>query len=161
MWDTTNLNRIKKPQEWWCEIPHLVLKTENSWCKGAPLSKMNCHFDRSGGICGFSNPYYFLESRGRMIHAPNPLIAIGVVASTAATDAVYVFFTAAVAARRRSIAASWSSVWYLLSAFAVISYTGNPIYVVFAAIGSWLGAFGAVTWLGTADVKSASAKPHS
>jgi hypothetical protein len=30
----------------------------------------------------------------------------------------------------------------------VISYTGNPFYVVFAAIGSWLGAFGAVTWLG-------------
>jgi hypothetical protein len=75
-----------------------------------------------------------------MIHALNPLIAIGVVASTAATDAVYVLFTAAVAARRRSVAASWSSVWYLLSAFAVISYT--------------------VTWLGTADVKSASAKPH-
>ena len=93
-----------------------------------------------------------------MIHAPNPLIAMGVVASTAATDAVYVLFTAAVAARRRSVAASWSSVWYLLSAFAVISYTGNPIYVVFAAVGSWLGAFGAVTWLGTADVKSASAK---
>jgi hypothetical protein len=96
-----------------------------------------------------------------MIHAPNPLIAIGVVASTAATDAVYVFFTAAVAARRRSIAASWSSAWYLLSAFAVISYTGNPVYVVFAAAGSWLGAFGAVTWLGTVDLKSASAKPHS
>ena len=35
-----------------------------------------------------------------MIHAPNPLIAMGVVASTAATDAVYVLFTAAVAARR-------------------------------------------------------------
>jgi hypothetical protein len=87
-----------------------------------------------------------------MIHAPNPLIAVGVVASTAATDAVYVLFTAA---------ASWSSVWYLLSAFAVISYTGNPVYVVFAALGSWLGAFGAVTWLGTADVKSASAKPRS
>jgi len=47
----------------------------------------------------------------------NPLIAMGVVASTAATDAVYVLFTAAVAARRRSVAASWSSVWYLLSAF--------------------------------------------
>jgi len=94
-----------------------------------------------------------------MIHAPNPLIAMGVVASTAATDAVYVLFTAAVAARRRTVAASWSSVWYLLSAFAVISYTGNAIYVVFAGIGSWLGAFGAVTWLGTADVKSASARP--
>jgi hypothetical protein len=89
------------------------------------------------------------------IHAPSPLIATGVVASTAATDAVYVMFTAAVAARRRSVAASWSSLWYLLSAFAVISYTGNPVYVFFAAAGSWLGAFGAVTWLGAAG------KPHS
>jgi hypothetical protein len=38
-------------------------------------------------------------------------------------------------------------VWYLLSAFAVINYTGNPVYVIFAALGSWIGAFGAVTWL--------------
>jgi hypothetical protein len=27
----------------------------------------------------------------------------------------------------------------------VISYTANPIYVAFAAIGSWLGAFASVT----------------
>jgi hypothetical protein len=67
--------------------------------------------------------------------------------STALTDAVYVLFNAAVSRRRRISAASWSSLWYLLSAFAVISYTGNSIYVVFAAAGSWLGAFGAVTWL--------------
>ncbi len=87
------------------------------------------------------------------LHTPNPLIALGVVASTAATDAVYVLFTAAVGARRRLVAAGWSSVWYLLSAFAVISYTGNAVYVIFAAAGSWLGAFGAVTWLGK------SAKP--
>ena len=80
-------------------------------------------------------------------HAPNPLVAIGVMASTAGTDAVYVMFTAAVTARRRALAASWSSLWYLLSAFAVISYTGNPVYVAFAALGSWLGAFGAVSWL--------------
>ena len=96
-----------------------------------------------------------------MIFGVNPLIALGVLASTAATDAAYVFFNAAVSGRRRVWAANWSAVWYLLSAFAVISYTGNPIYVLFAGVGSWLGAFGAVTWLGTADVKSASAKPHS
>src|ERR1700736_5423870 len=77
-----------------------------------------------------------LRGEGSMVHAPSPLIGMGVVASTAATDAVYVMFTAAVAARRRTVAASWSSVWYLLSAFAVISYTGNPIYVVFAGVGS-------------------------
>ena len=56
----------------------------------------------------------------------DPLIAAGVVLSTAATDAVYVMFNAAVSDRRRVAAASWSSTWYLLSAFAVISYTGNP-----------------------------------
>lgn len=93
------------------------------------------------------------------LHAPNPLIALGVLTSTAGTDAVYVMFTASVASRHKFMAASWSSVWYLLSAFAVISYTGNPVYVIFAAAGSWLGAFGAVTWLGRADVKGPG-KPH-
>lgn len=52
----------------------------------------------------------------------DPFVAAGVVAATAATDA-YVMFTASVAARRHVPAASWSSVWYLLTSFAVISYT--------------------------------------
>jgi hypothetical protein len=77
----------------------------------------------------------------------DPLIAGGVVLSTAVTDAVYVMFNAAVSARRRVAAASWSSIWYLLSAFAVISYTSNWLYVFFAAIGSWLGGFLSITVL--------------
>jgi uncharacterized membrane protein YhaH (DUF805 family) len=77
----------------------------------------------------------------------DPLIAAGVVLSTALTDAVYVFFTAAVASRRRFAAATWSSTWYLLSAFAVISYTSNWAYVLFAAIGSWMGGFLSITLL--------------
>jgi len=77
----------------------------------------------------------------------NPLIAIGVTASTATTDAVYVLFNAAVMARHPVRAANWSSLWYLLSAFAVISYTGNPIYALFASAGSWIGAYVAVSWL--------------
>ena len=93
-----------------------------------------------------------------MIQPPNPLIAIGVMASTAATDAVYVLFNAAVTSRRRTLAASWSSIWYLLSAFAVISYTGNAVYVFFAAAGSWLGAFAAVTWLGKPEVQNPLSK---
>jgi hypothetical protein len=79
--------------------------------------------------------------------AINPLIAVAVVASTAVTDAAYVFFNAAVSGRRRLWAANWSAVWYLLSAFAVLSYTENAVYVVFAALGSWLGAFASMTWL--------------
>jgi hypothetical protein len=95
-----------------------------------------------------------------MFHPPSPFIALGVMASTAATDAVYVLFNAAVTSRRRTVAASWSSIWYLLSAFAVISYTGNAVYVFFAAAGSWLGAFGAVTWLGKPDPSTPLAKNH-
>jgi hypothetical protein len=77
----------------------------------------------------------------------HPLIAAGVVLATAATDAVYVMFTSAVVARRRVPAASWSGIWYLLSSFAVISYTQNWIYVIFAAAGSWIGAFVSITFL--------------
>ena len=46
----------------------------------------------------------------------DPLLALGVTISTAAPDAVYVMSSAAVAARKRVPEASWSSVWYLLSA---------------------------------------------
>ena len=74
-------------------------------------------------------------------------LALGVLVSTAATDAVYVMFNAAVSARKRVPAATWSSVWYLLSAFAVISYTRNWVYVCFAAVGSWVGAYLSMTWL--------------
>ena len=76
-----------------------------------------------------------------------PLLALGVLVSTALTDAVYVLFTSAVAARKRLAAASWSCCWYLLSAFAVISYTRSWVYVLFAAAGSWLGAYASLTWL--------------
>ena len=77
----------------------------------------------------------------------DPLLALGVVVATAATDAVYVMFTSAVVARRRVPAATWSSIWYVLSSFAVISYTNNWVYVIFAAVGSWLGAYATMTFL--------------
>ena len=73
--------------------------------------------------------------------AIDPLTAVLVLLATAATDAMYVQFTSAVAARRRVQAASWSSAWYIVSSFAVISYTSHAIYVVFAAGGSWIGAY--------------------
>jgi hypothetical protein len=77
----------------------------------------------------------------------DPWLAFGVFVSTAATDAVYVMFNAAVSSHRRVPAATWSSVWYLLSAFAVISYTKNWAYVGFAAAGSWVGAYLSMTLL--------------
>jgi hypothetical protein len=82
-----------------------------------------------------------------MLSEIDPLLAGGVAIATAATDAVYVMFTSAVIARRRVPAATWSSIWYMLSSFAVISYTNNWIYVAFAAAGSWVGAYLTMTFL--------------
>jgi len=79
--------------------------------------------------------------------AIDPLTAAGVLLATAATDAVYVMFTSAVVNRRRVPAASWSACWYVLSSYAVISYTENWIYVAFAGAGSWIGAFITMTFL--------------
>jgi uncharacterized membrane protein YhaH (DUF805 family) len=77
----------------------------------------------------------------------DPLIAAAVVVATACTDAVYVLFMNAVVRRRRLPAASWSSVWYLLASFAVINYTENWLYVVFAAAGSFVGAYITMSFL--------------
>ncbi len=97
------------------------------------------------------------------ISALDPLIALGVFIATAATDACYVAFTSAVVARKRLSAANWSSIWYLLSSFAVISYTENWVYVLFAAVGSWVGAFLSLTLLhrpGTAPAPVGSSPPE-
>lgn len=77
----------------------------------------------------------------------DPLIAAAVVAATTATDAIYVMFTNAVVRRRRLPAATWSSIWYLLSSFAVISYTSHWAYVIFAAAGSFIGAYAVMSYL--------------
>jgi hypothetical protein len=77
----------------------------------------------------------------------DPWLALGVVLATALTDAVYVMFTSSVIARKRVAAANWSALWYTLSSFAVISYTNNWVYVVFAAVGSWIGAYITMTYL--------------
>jgi hypothetical protein len=94
-----------------------------------------------------------------MIFAINPLIALGVVASTAATDAAYVFFTAAVTSRRRVWAANWSAVWYMLSAFAVISYTENALRGVCGA--RFLARGLRLDDLAAPRTKSAAAAPRS
>ena len=77
----------------------------------------------------------------------DPLIAAAVVVATALTDAVYVMFTNAVLRRKRLPAASWSSIWYLLSSFAVINYTHHWFYVLFAAAGSFVGAYASISFL--------------
>src|SRR5947207_11299324 len=89
---------------------------------------------RVNGYCRRGRVAARHRQRGNlMLFGVHPLIALGVLASTAATDAAYVFFNAAVSGRQRIRAANWSAIWYMLSAFAVISYTENAVYVLFAA----------------------------
>ena len=89
----------------------------------------------------------------------NPLIALAVFGATIVTDAVFVMFTAAVAARHRFRAANLSAVWYLLAAVSVISYTSNAVYVVFAAAGSWVGAYVSMSWLNRGETAAAHVPP--
>ncbi|HZC57806.1 MAG TPA: hypothetical protein VE396_17440 [Xanthobacteraceae bacterium] len=89
----------------------------------------------------------------------NALVALAVFGATIVTDAVFVMFTAAVASRHRFRAANWSAVWYLLAAVSVISYTSNPIYVVFAAVGSWVGAYMSMTWLNRGEPAGVPVRP--
>ena len=77
----------------------------------------------------------------------DPWLALGVVAATALTDAVCVLFTTSIIHRRDLAAANWSGLSYMLSAFAVISFTNNWVYVVFAALGSWIGAYVTMKYL--------------
>ena len=89
----------------------------------------------------------------------NLLVALAVFGATIVTDAVFVMFTAAVASRHRFRAANWSAVWYLLAAVSVISYTSNPFYVIFAAAGSWVGAYVSITWLNRGEPAVAPVRP--
>src|SRR5882724_9108447 len=107
----------------------------------------SCQADRPDPDCASLHPGYVLNAKGVAMAAIDPLTAGAVLLATAATDAVYVMFTSAVVARKRVPAATWSSVWYLLSSYAVISYTENWVYVAFAAVGSWLGAYASITYL--------------
>ena len=77
----------------------------------------------------------------------DPWIALGVFAATALTDAVCVLFTTSIIHRRDLAAANWSGLSYMLSAFAVISFTNNWVYVVFAALGAWVGAYATMKYL--------------
>jgi uncharacterized membrane protein len=76
----------------------------------------------------------------------SPLIAISVFLVTALMDALHAVYTKAVGDEKPAIAATSGAVIYLISAFAVIQYTQNPIYIVFVVLGSWTGTYVAIKY---------------
>ena len=77
----------------------------------------------------------------------DPWIALGVLAATALTDALCVLYTSSVVHHRDLASANWGSLTYMLSAFAVISFTNNWAYVFFAALGAWIGTYATMKYL--------------
>src|SRR3954453_9838533 len=105
-----------------------------------PLPRANASRWRRAKITG-------IVMEGVAMAAIEPLTAGARLLAAGATDGVYVMFTSAVVARKRVPAATWSSVWYLLSSYAVISYTENWVSVAFAAVGSWIGPYASIPYL--------------
>jgi hypothetical protein len=77
----------------------------------------------------------------------DPMLALGVTLSAAADRCCVRDVQRCSRGAQARSCASWSAVWYLLSAFVVISYTRHWVYVGFAALGSWIGAYLSMTWL--------------
>lgn len=81
------------------------------------------------------------------LSAIDPWIALGVVTATALTDALCVLYTSSVAQRHDLATANWGSLTYMLSGFAVISFTTHWFYVLFAALGAWIGSYASMKYL--------------
>ena len=71
----------------------------------------------------------------------DPLLALTVFILTMAMDALHAIYTKAIASNQAGRAASFGSVIYLISGFAVIQYTANHFYLIFVVLGSWMGTY--------------------
>lgn len=69
-------------------------------------------------------------------------LALVVFMCTVIADIAWTRYTLAVTQRRPHVAAAWSAAIILIGAVTVIAYTDNPLYVLPAAAGAYVG-----TWL--------------
>lgn len=71
----------------------------------------------------------------------DPMVALAVTAASAATDFVYTMYMKEVVAKHPVRAGLLSSLYHLVAAFAIVSYTKNWIYVLFTALGGFFGVY--------------------
>lgn len=70
--------------------------------------------------------------------------AIAVFFALFALDFVWARYTHALSARRSWIASHYAAAIIVLSGFGITQYAGEPILLIPAALGAWLGTFVAV-----------------
>jgi uncharacterized membrane protein YfcA len=71
----------------------------------------------------------------------DPITACSVFIVTAFMDALHAIYTKAINEEKPALAATAGSFIYVVSAYAVIQYTQNWIYVLFMVAGSWVGTY--------------------
>lgn len=73
-----------------------------------------------------------------------PVLFILVFLGLVAIDFCWTFYIAKVAERKAIQSGAWSAMITLLSAFVVVAYTTNPILIVAAVLGAFVGTVLAV-----------------
>jgi uncharacterized membrane protein len=76
----------------------------------------------------------------------SPLIFVTVFFATLCIDALYALYTIHVTEKKAFQSATFGSLIHILTAFTVISYTKNYLYLVPLVVGSFIGTYFAVTY---------------
>lgn len=71
----------------------------------------------------------------------SPTIFFAVLFATLVTDALWALYMIKVTAKAPFLAASYGSLIHILTAFTVISYTKNYLYLIPLVIGSFVGTY--------------------
>ncbi len=71
----------------------------------------------------------------------SPAIFFLVLVATLVTDALWALYMIKVTAKAPFLAASYGSLIHILTAFTVISYTKNYLYLIPLVIGSFIGTY--------------------
>lgn len=71
-------------------------------------------------------------------------------------DILYALYVICVSRRQAVAASAISSVLYSLGAYGVMTYLHNPVYIIFLALGAFIGTYVAVKYMGDWHSKEAS-----
>ena len=82
-----------------------------------------------------------LQSVSESAHRFDFLLGVGVMLAYLIVDAMYAYYTLAVAQTKPVHAATSGALMHFLLALGVLSYVENYLYIIPIAIGSWFGTY--------------------